>query len=154
MRALLAMGEAERDQWLAKGRESELAGVWRYACGSAWGHDEKRRVEWVGLFRWAMRRSRETGLVTGAEEARATAELVSTVADWFPDEFEELEPFLPAVDDVAKACLAEVAVREPLRHGDKRMVDVAVRLSDWVRDPELRRELDRWAAVRSVTSIV
>jgi hypothetical protein len=69
MRALLEMGEAERNWWLAKGRESELAGVWRYACGSAWGHDEKRRAEWAGLFRWAMCRGRELGLATGAEEA-------------------------------------------------------------------------------------
>lgn len=80
--------------------------------------------------------------------------MVSTVADWFSDEFEQLVPYLPAVDDVARACLAEVVTRQPLRLGDKRMVDVAVRLVDWVRDPELRRELEQWAAVRSVPTVV
>jgi hypothetical protein len=77
MRALLEMGEAERNRWLAKGRESELAGVWRYACGSAWGHDEKRRAEWAGLFRWAMCRGRELGLATGRKR-------LGSVRSWCP----------------------------------------------------------------------
>ncbi|MFI9381058.1 hypothetical protein [Kutzneria sp. NPDC052558] len=154
MRALLEMSEAERDRWLGRGHESELTGIWSHARGSTWAHGQRRRAEWVGLYRWAMTRSRELQLVTAAEEARATAGLVSTVADWFPDEFEDLASVLPSADEVARACLAEIAVREPLRHGDKRLVDAATRLADWVWDPELRRELGQWAILRSVPSIV
>ena len=56
---------------------------------------------------------------------------------------------LPAVDDVARVCLDEVVTPQPLRFGDKQLVDAAVRLADWVQDPELWRELERWAAERS-----
>jgi len=61
---------------------------------------------------------------------------------------------LPGADEVARACLEQVVTTEPLRFSDKRMVDAAVRLAEWMRDPELRRELARWAAVKSLPSVV
>ena len=57
-------------------------------------------------------------------------------------------------DDVVKVCLVEVVTGGVTAVGDKRMVDVAARLVDWVRDPELRRELEQWAAARSVPTVV
>jgi hypothetical protein len=149
LKALVGMSEAERERWLGKRDGEELRDVWQCARGRARDSGERRRAEWIGLYAWAMRAGRERGLVTAGEEARTTGGLIAAVADQFPAEFEELAQMLPAVDDVARACLDQVVTPEPLRLADKRMVDVAVRLADWVRDPDLARELEKWADVRS-----
>jgi len=131
-----------------------LRGVWQYACGRAWGNGERRRADWIGLYLWAMRCGRDRGLVPAVEEGRTTGGLIATIADQFPGEFVELAQMLPGADEVARACLEQVVTTEPLRFSDKRMVDAAVRLAEWMRDPELRRELARWSAVKSLPSVV
>jgi hypothetical protein len=156
LKALVAMSDGERDRWLDNRdlSEDELRGVWTYSRGRAWDNSERCRADWIGLYLWATGRGRERGLVTAVDEARTTSSLIAAIADRLSHEFDELAQILPPMDHVARACLDQVVTPEPLRFSDKRMVDAALRLTDWVRDPDLRRELTKWAAVRTLPSVV
>ncbi|EWM14690.1 PE_PGRS family protein [Kutzneria sp. 744] len=145
VKAVLTMSPTERDRWLGA-HGPEFDGLWKYARGAAWDPNRGRQTEWIGLYAWAMRRGRATGLITAAQDARNTGELIAAVGHEFLTGAEQL---LPPADEVARACLAEIVTPEPLMFADKRMVDTAVRLMDRVEGPELRQELQRWAAVRS-----
>ncbi len=153
LKHLLPLSEVDRRRWAERKQPDprwwESAASWSRHRVYAPERPEDHEA-WLGLTRWLSGYGREIGAVSVAEAALASAILSADLLQQ-----RRFEHLLPTADEVIRDCLD--ALPEDLREARaagrpammaKRLVDVAMRFEDRVRDPEPAARLREVFATR------